>query len=232
MKQFSIYLILVLFKLSYADGAKVFNFSSIDSNKPFVLFVLGFGEFPQETIDAKLVADNFYLSPYHMYFDFRVVPLLSPKSDYASVMRATKDRVIAISQEINNLPHKKIILAGHSSGSLMAIEISKRLKNKDITLVSIDGFAPTNLAPAHIPHTCWTATHGKVRSLNYSSAMTCKNIYIYKDTKCTSSMCLHFELINLSSAALNITSKNFKQLGYTNLQLNLIWLNPFMQWTQ
>lgn len=228
-----IFILALLFSTaSYAGNSRIFRFDSYDPNKTFVAYILGFGKSPQESIDARIATDTFYLSHYREHFDFLAIPLLSEKSDYTSVINATKERVIRISQDLSNLPHKKIILVGHSSGSLMAIEISKRVKDKELALVSIDGFAPTNLVPQHIPQTCWTAINGTLRSYNYSTAMTCKNVYIYKDTKCTNSMCLHFELINLSSAALNITSQNFRKIGYADLKLNLIWLDPFIQQIQ
>lgn len=165
-------------------------------------------------------------------YSIRGIAYPSKKSNYESAVTDGKDQIEKLVSEINSSPTKEFVLAGHSSGSALAIEIAKKIKNtRRLKLIVLDGFIPPPDLRSRITTQCWSAAAGEeenIRALNYNGMQTCESHYVYRPYKCGTPMCLHFSLVNSNAKKEVVDKANFKESGYKDFSPNLLWLNNFL----
>jgi len=117
-----------------------------------------------------------------------------------------------------------IYIVGHSSGCAIANEANSLLQgdHKNITLVDLDGFAPSGDQKKGATVQAWSAEGdgGRGHSVNWAKG---KRIYIAASA--TKEWSLHFSLVN-TAATDAITQDNYKTKGYAGCIANLAWLPP------
>jgi hypothetical protein len=115
-----------------------------------------------------------------------------------------------------------LFIVGHSSGCAIANEVNSRLKgdHKNITLVDLDGFAPSADKIKKSSVQAWSAEGdgGRGHSLNWAKGKT-----MYTAAHATKEWSLHFSLVN-TAATDAITKKNYRSKGYAGCIANLAWL--------
>lgn len=164
-------------------------------------------------------------------FSFRGIPYPSKSPLYSSAIKDGQLQIEALVKEIDDTPTKEFILVAHSSGSALAIEIAKQIKNpKRIKLIILDGFSPPQDLQSRIQTQCWAASAGenkKIHSINYLGMQKCQFHQEYRPYRCATPMCLHFSLVNLNATLETINDKNYKETGYKNVSPNLNWMKKF-----
>jgi hypothetical protein len=130
--------------------------------------------------------------------------------------------------QINRNPDVEIQIVGHSSGAALAIEVARQVVPHDrMRLVILDGFLPSRTFQQNNQVECWAAmdsTNPNLKSYNYSSTRACLRFHVLEYEGCTTSMCLHFALVNKNSFLNGITNANYGRTGYENLRLQDKWL--------
>ena len=115
-----------------------------------------------------------------------------------------------------------IYIVGHSSGCAIANKVNSLLKgdHKNITLVDLDGFAPSGDQIKGSTVQAWSAEGdgGRAHSLNWA-----KGKRMYTAASATTVWSLHFSLVN-TAATDAITKDNYKDTGYAGCITNLAWL--------
>jgi hypothetical protein len=115
-----------------------------------------------------------------------------------------------------------LFIVGHSSGCAIANEVNSRLKgdHKNITLVDLDGFAPSADKIKKSSVQAWSAEGdgGRGHSLHWA-----KGKKMYTAAHATKEWSLHFSLVN-SAATDAITKDNYRSKGYAGCIANLAWL--------
>ena len=117
-----------------------------------------------------------------------------------------------------------LFIVGHSSGCAIANEVNSRVKgdHKNITLVDLEGFAPTGDQIKESTVQAWTADGdgGRAHSLRWAEGKR-----ISHATQATTKWALHFSLVN-TAATNTITADNYDTTGYAGCIANLDWLPP------
>ena len=118
----------------------------------------------------------------------------------------------------------QIFIVGHSSGCAIANEVNSRVKgdHKNITLVDLDGFAPSHDQIKNSTVQAWSAEGdgGRGHSLHWA-----KGKKMYTAASATKVWSLHFSLVN-TAATDNITKENYRTEGYAGCIANLCYLPP------
>ena len=206
---------------------------SVDSYaKTLVYFIGGFGATEKQVMLWKdLTSKN---SKYSEHFDFQAISIGNSGPDSSSIVSRNQALIQALGMKIDSLStDKKVIIVGHSSGTAMAYDLARKVKNKSRiqAVLSLDGFHPQE-TQSIVNVQCWSASDSKLSSLrarNFHTMKSCDNFREVKAEKCTNSMCLHFILVNLNAAATKITDDNFKIKGYEKLVPALVWLDQFIK---
>jgi hypothetical protein len=109
-------------------------------------------------------------------------------------------------------------IVGHSSGCGIANDADANLKNNSkITLVSLDGFKPSD---AQLPHSSvWAAEGGGQKSFNHPGPGY-KGLHVFP-ASVHSYWALHFSLVNTATTDNPATDIS---TGYANCKANLCWL--------
>jgi len=117
-----------------------------------------------------------------------------------------------------------IYIVGHSSGCAIANTVNSLIKgdHKNITLVDLDGFAPSGDQKKGATVQAWSAEGdgGRGHSANWA-----KGNRIYIAASATNAWSLHFSLVN-TAATDAITQDNYRTKGYAGCIANLAWLPP------
>lgn len=144
-----------------------------------------------------------------------------PKSGDTDAVNGFKqfDEVI---KKIEDYHADKIYIVGHSSGCAIANKVNSLLKgdHKNITLVDLDGFAPSGDQIKGSTVQAWSAegNGGRGHSVHWA-----KGKKMYTASSATQEWSLHFSLVN-TAATDAITKKNYKTTGYAGCIANLAWL--------
>ena len=120
-------------------------------------------------------------------------------------------------------------IVGHSSGCAIANEVNSRLKgtDKNITLVDLDGFAPSADQIKNSNHQIWSAEGAKGgKSLNHDKwGRYSSQLQIYTAASATNIWSLHFSLVNTAATdAIKSSSDDDLKKGYAGCIANLCWL--------
>lgn len=211
------------------------------AEKPLVIFFGGYGA--NET-DMRVWQQAAAAHPrYGKAFVFEAIPY--PKDVDYSVLRvveaasATIEEVVA---RIRAMRGRRVIVAGHSSGAAIAVNVVSRLPDsKAIKLISLDTGINTGLPPKPGSHPirnleCWSADAGELRSVGYKRTQElCKaNAFVLHADHCATPICLHFYVVNrragdeLNWAASRELSESGVSGGYRDLSINLSWLDRSM----
>jgi len=187
------------------------------SHKPLVIYFGGKGSTQAQMDMWKAAAAHA-----NRDYDYEAIPYpTTASSQYASAVSHGAALIEKYAERLNKLNGREVIIAGHSSGSALAIELAKRL-NKPTTfrLVNLDGFRVPVEVQRKIRTTCWSAKNESTGTTanNYSTMRSScgANFRQFTSTSksCTSAWCLHFSLVNLNSGPGG---------GYSN-RANLEWL--------
>jgi pimeloyl-ACP methyl ester carboxylesterase len=199
--------------------------------KDLVYFIGGYAATEKQVMLWKDIASKNL--KYADRFEFQAISIGDSGPDANSIVNRNQALIQALSLKIDSLStDRKVILVGHSSGAAMAYELARKIRNKSriAAVLSLDGFHPEetqNLVNVQ----CWSASDSvdpKLRARNYHTMKSCNNFREVKAERCTNSMCLHFVLVNLNSAAAKVTNENFKTRGYEKLVPALVWLDQFI----
>jgi hypothetical protein len=114
-----------------------------------------------------------------------------------------------------------LFIVGHSSGCAIANKLNSLLKgdHSHITLVDLDGFAPTDDQIKKSSVQAWSA-EGSGGGQSYNWARGNK---IFIAASATKRWSLHFSLVN-TAATDAITQDNYRSKGYAGCIANLCWL--------
>lgn len=117
----------------------------------------------------------------------------------------------------------KIYIVGHSSGCAIANDVDNALPPSDkVSLVALDGFAPSGRQLLRPSTQVWAAVCGGVKSRNHDSLRSVtSHLRIYNATNCRSSWALHFSLVNAAATDTIVTSI---ATGYSHCWANLCWM--------
>ncbi|MFN8847019.1 MAG: hypothetical protein ACK5V3_08610 [Bdellovibrionales bacterium] len=209
----------------------LFLFSLNLQAKNLVYFIGGFGATEKQVMLWKdIVSKNL---KYADQFEFQAISIGDSGPDANSIVNRNQALIQALSMKIDSLStDRKVIIVGHSSGSALAYELARKIRNKSriAAVLSLDGFHPEetqNITNVQ----CWSASDSvdiKLRARNFHTMKSCDNFREVKAERCTNSMCLHFILVNLNAAAAKVTNENFKTRGYEKLVPALVWLDQFI----
>lgn len=136
-------------------------------------------------------------------------------------------------KEIKSHPDQRYVVAGHSSGAKFSKRLGWKLKgrdNKNVRIISLDGYAPDGLN-RFVRTQCWIATNGgRKRSINakYMSVDRCGEVKRYEAPHCKTGWCLHFSLVNIR-APVYLNGSTFASDGYSKCVANTAWANPWGQ---
>ncbi len=170
---------------------------------------------PQVTFDGYA-----YPSP-HADGD-KAVEAFKKSGDYAKAIKA-----------IEGSKRDVIFIVGHSSGCAIANAVDAGLKDHTkVTLVALDGYAPSAEQLARPSTQVWVAECGHAISLHYHDLqkrindfnVKAKNktkVNIYKATNCYHKWALHFSLVNVASSDTLVADVPD---GYKDCQANLMWM--------
>jgi hypothetical protein len=122
-----------------------------------------------------------------------------------------------------------IYIVGHSSGCAIANELNSRITgdHKKITLVALDGFAPS---PGQIKKSSlqvWSAEGAKGgQSLHHDDwGRLQSQLHVYTAASATNKWSLHFSLVNTAATdAIKSSSDDDLKKGYAGCIANLCWL--------
>ena len=131
------------------------------------------------------------------------------------------DQAIATVQECGT---GQIYLVGHSSGCAIANAVDRGLKDtSNVTLVALDGFAPSRDQLARPSTQVWAAECGSAVSLNHDNLKKAVGgrLKIYKATNCKELWALHFSVVNSGASDKSVTKV---ANGYAQCRANLMWL--------
>jgi hypothetical protein len=142
-------------------------------------------------------------------------------SDDISAVKGFEDKFDGVIKNIEGFGADQLFIVGHSSGCAIANSLNSRLKgDRKITLVDLDGFAPSADQIKNSTVQAWSAegAGGKGKSLRWAAGH-----HMYPAPLATQKWSLHFSLVN-SAATDAITDKNYKDTGYAGCIANLYWL--------
>lgn len=200
------------------------------TEKTQVIFIGGHGSTTAQMYEWQLQAQK--KSTYDGVL-FRGIALPSRHFSQEQVLKDGVGTVEGLVKEIDNSNgDQRFVIVGHSSGSAIANEVARRVKNSKrsvIKLVVLDGFFPSQV-PKEIETTCWSAVSAEtgLPTLNTNYMKNCANYQEMKPYGCKDKMCLHFALVNSSAPQVGISSSNYPTLGYKELAPNLNWLRYAM----
>jgi hypothetical protein len=185
-----------------------------------MMYVVFFGGFQSSQLDMERWLDSAENQRNDVRFDAFPFPDI-PKSGDDDAVNGFKDFDEAI-KKIEDSPADKIYIVGHSSGCAIANEVNARVKrdHKNITLVDLDGFAPSGDQIKGATVQAWSAEGdgGRGHSVNWA-----KGKRMYTASSATEAWSLHFSLVN-TAATDAITKDNYKNKGYAGCIANLCWL--------
>jgi hypothetical protein len=128
----------------------------------------------------------------------------------------------AVIEKIEHTGADTLFIVGHSSGCAIANEVNSRVEgdHKNVTLVDLDGFAPSADKIKKSSVQAWSAEGdgGRGHSLHWA-----KGKKMYTAASATQGWSLHFSLVN-TAATDAITQGNYKEKGYAGCIANLCWL--------
>jgi hypothetical protein len=136
----------------------------------------------------------------------------------------------SVIRTIDETDAESIFIVGHSSGCAIANGVHSRLKDiTKVSLVALDGFAPSAAQLKWKSTQVWAAVNGSAKSFNHDrlSNRVGKRLQIFHapHTDCTTELALHFSLVNVSANDKELT--NFRTdlgNGYNNCEANLCYL--------
>jgi hypothetical protein len=122
-----------------------------------------------------------------------------------------------------------IYIVGHSSGCAIANELNSRIKgdHKNITLVALDGFAPSVAQVKNSSLQVWSAEGAKGgQSLHHDDwGRLQSQLHVYTAASATNIWSLHFSLVNTAATdAIKSSSDDDLKKGYAGCIANLCWL--------
>lgn len=122
-----------------------------------------------------------------------------------------------------------IYIVGHSSGCAIANELNSRIKgdHKNITLVDLDGFAPSPGQVKKSSLQVWSAEGAKGgQSLHHDDwGRVQSQLQVYTAASATNKWSLHFSLVNTAATdAIKSSSDEDLKKGYAGCIANLCWL--------
>ncbi len=131
------------------------------------------------------------------------------------------DQFDGVIKKIEDAGANTLFIVGHSSGCAIANELNSRLKgdHSQITLVDLDGFAPTDDQIKKSTVQAWSAEgSGGGKSLHWANRNK-----KFIAASATQEWSLHFSLVN-TAATDAITKDNYRSKGYAGCIANLCWL--------
>ena len=184
----------------------------------YVVFIGGF-QSDQKAMDLWLASARTQRKD--VVFDAYPFPHIK-HSDRNHSVAGFEDQFDAVIKKIEDSHAAKIFIVGHSSGCAIADEVNKRLggDRKNVTLVDLDGFAPSADQIKRSSVQAWSAegAGGKGKSLHWAQAHK-----KFIAASATTEWSLHFSLVN-TAATDAITKHNYRSKGYAGCIANLCWL--------
>jgi hypothetical protein len=154
-------------------------------------------------------------------FDAFPYPEHAGASD-TSAVNGFEKQFDGVIKRIADVGAERLFIVGHSSSCAIANDLNRRLDgdHSHITLVDLDGFAPTadQIKKSTVDAWCAEGSGGKGQSLHWGAGKK-----KYPATNATQAWSLHFSLVN-SAATDTITSENYTTEGYAGCIANLCWL--------
>jgi hypothetical protein len=202
-------------------------------SEPMSVFVLFFGGYQATLLDIKAWKASAANQKPNVAFEGYPYPQGASWDGAEAVKAFTKahDYEAAI-KKIEGSGSDRIYIVGHSSGCAVANAVDAGLKNHaKITLVALDGYAPSNAQLARPTTQVWVAESSGGTSLHYSDLINATrgkarlNTY-QAPSNCTTKLALHFSLVNESSS--DALVHQIPQ-GYTACKANLSWLGYLPQ---
>jgi hypothetical protein len=122
-----------------------------------------------------------------------------------------------------------VYIVGHSSGCAIANELNSRLKGDHgrITLIDLDGFAPSRDQIKGSTHQVWSAEGAKGgQSLHHDDwGVYQSQLQVYTAASASNIWSLHFSLVNTAATdAIKSSSDEDLKKGYAGCIANLCWL--------
>jgi hypothetical protein len=120
-------------------------------------------------------------------------------------------------------------IVGHSSGCAIANELNSRIPgdHSHISLVDLDGFAPSHDQIKKSNHQIWSAEGAKGgKSLHHDDwGSYSSQLQIYTSPSATNIWSLHFSLVNTAATdSIKSSSEDDLKKGYAGCIANLCWL--------
>lgn len=145
----------------------------------------------------------------------------------ASAVAMGQNTISEVVAEINSHPTQKFVIVGHSSGTSIANEVARLVKDpKQIELINLDGYIASADLQKRVKYSCVFA-EGRTGLLSMAVKYiknSCTTIQKYADDHCDTQWCLHFSLVNKKSPS-NLGKDDFAKKGYDGCATNLDWFN-------
>jgi hypothetical protein len=183
------------------------------------IYVVFFGGYKASKIDMDLWKASAEKQRDDVKFDAFPYPDQAD-SDATSAVNGFRKQFDGVIKKIEDSGADTLFIVGHSSGCAIANELNSRLKgdHSHITLVDLDGFAPSHDQIKESNVQAWSAEGGGGISLNWA-----KENKKFLAASATRKWSLHFSLVN-TAAKDDITRDNYKSKGYAGCMANLCWL--------
>ncbi|HXJ89251.1 MAG TPA: hypothetical protein VMS18_20710 [Candidatus Binatia bacterium] len=192
------------------------------------VYVVFFGGFKASKIDMELwLASANSICGGDVVYDAFPYPDGARSGDTAAV-NGFKQFDTAI-KKVEGSSADTIYIVGHSSGCAIANELNSRIKgdHSRITLVDLDGFAPSVDQIRKSSHQVWSAEGAKGgKSLHHDDWGRFQGqLQVYTASSATNIWSLHFSLVNTAATnAIKSSSDEDLKKGYAGCIANLCWL--------
>jgi pimeloyl-ACP methyl ester carboxylesterase len=120
-------------------------------------------------------------------------------SSAASAVEKASATIRQLADEIDRHPEKRYIIVGHSSGAAISNRLATVIKDaRNVKLIDLDGFAPSNALQEKVETICWYAKNSKQRLQSRNAATMksrCAIKKAYEEPGCSTPWCLHMSLV-------------------------------------
>ena len=192
------------------------------------IYVVFIGGFQSSKTDMQLWLTSATTQRGDVDFDAYPFPAIR-HADAKSAVAGFEDQFDDIIKKIEGSDADRIFIVGHSSGCAIANELNSRITgdHKNITLVDLDGFAPSPGQVKKSSLQVWSAEGAKGgQSLHHDDwGRLQSQLQVYTAASATNKWSLHFSLVNTAATdAIKSSSDDDLKKGYAGCIANLCWL--------
>jgi hypothetical protein len=186
-------------------------------------YVVFFGGYQASESDMNLWTTSAQQQRSDVKFDTFPYPGHADWSDTGAVHGFEK-QFDGVVQKIKDCGADTVFIVGHSSGCAIANKLNSKYDgdHSAVTLVDLDGFAPTadQIKGSNVQAWCAEGAGGKGHSLHWA-----KEKKKFVAGSATQVWSLHFSMVNIAATDA-ITRGNYTSTGYAGCIANLCWLPP------